>query len=199
MANRPGWRWWSRRGRHAVRFVLEERLAVPPAMAVTELYLALIKFDRFEWAVEKATELGVTRIVPVETQRSDKGLFEAAKKRVERWRKIAREASEQSRRLREPEVADAVKLARLGPVEVDRRVLLDETEDAPPLLRCLGDGEVGSVALLVGPEGGWADGERAALAENGWVGASLGPSILRAETAVCAALAVVIAQRISAK
>ena len=62
------------------------------------LFASLIKFDRFEWMVEKATELGVAAIVPVAAERSDKGLFEAARKRVERWRRIARESSQQSRR-----------------------------------------------------------------------------------------------------
>jgi len=84
--------------RDLVRFEVAGELDPgPPAPEVT-LYLALIKFDRFEWAVEKATELGVSRIVPVAASRSERGLFEGGQKRVERWRRIAHEASEQSRR-----------------------------------------------------------------------------------------------------
>ena len=69
-----------------------EEIAAGPELPRVTLYLALIKFERFEWAVEKATELGVTRIVPVEANRSEHGLFAGAQKRVERWRRIAREA-----------------------------------------------------------------------------------------------------------
>ena len=76
------------------------------------MYAALIKFDRFEWIVEKATELGVTEIVPVEATRSERGLEKAAAKRVERWRRIALEASQQSRRTKLPEIAEPVTLAR---------------------------------------------------------------------------------------
>src|SRR6201985_2587010 len=89
-----------------VRFNVIEEIAAGPELPCVTLYLALIKFERFEWAVEKATELGVTRIVPVEANRSEHGLFAGAFKRQERWRRIAREASEQSRRLRAPEIAD---------------------------------------------------------------------------------------------
>ena len=70
----------------------------PPAPPCFELCAALIKFDHFEWMIEKATELGVTEIVPVEATRSERGLEKAAAKRVERWRRIALEASQQSRR-----------------------------------------------------------------------------------------------------
>src|ERR1700733_8503728 len=85
-----------------VRFSVVEEIAAGPELPQVTLYLALIKFERFEWAVEKGTELGVTRIVPVEAARTERGLFEGARKRVERWQRIAREASEKSRRLRAP-------------------------------------------------------------------------------------------------
>src|SRR5882757_6937620 len=93
-----------------VRFVVKEEIAPNPELPHTTLYLALIKFERFEWAVEKATELGVARIVPVDTDRSERGLFAGAQKRVERWRRIGHESSEQSRRLRAPEIADPIRL-----------------------------------------------------------------------------------------
>src|SRR5205085_2451843 len=73
------------------------------------LCAALIKFDRFEWMVEKATELGVERILPVETTRSEKGLFDASRKRTARWERIARESSQQARRVRVPEILPAVR------------------------------------------------------------------------------------------
>ena len=170
-----------------VRFrVLEE---LPPAAEMPEiiLYLALIKFDRFEWAVEKATELGAVRIVPVETARTDQGLFQGAAKRVERWRRVAQEASEQSRRLAPPRVMDPLKLAAVYAEGPAHRFVLDEQPGAPLLVRLV---TAAPVAVFIGPEGGWTDTERALLRSSGWVAASLGPLILRAETAVCAALAV---------
>jgi 16S rRNA (uracil1498-N3)-methyltransferase len=172
-----------------VRFAVEEELPAGPELREVTLYLALIKFERFEWAVEKATELGVTRIVPFEASRSEQGLFAGAHKRVDRWRRIAREASEQSRRLRAPEITLP---ARLPFSDVStHRVWLDEQPGATPLITVFSLHPGDSVSLLVGPEGGWIDSERRKFAESGWQAASLGPSILRAETAVCAALAVV--------
>lgn len=179
-----------------VRFTIVREMESGPEMPELTLYLALIKFDRFEWAVEKATELGVTRIVPVETVRSERGLFEGSRKRVERWRKIAREASEQSRRLRPPEIADPVKIAAALREESSRRIVLDEQPGLPSLLSQVEHAGAGTVALMTGPEGGWVDSERAQFAAAGWSAASLGPLVLRAETAVCAALAVIAQVRL---
>jgi 16S rRNA (uracil1498-N3)-methyltransferase len=176
--------------KNLVRFNVIEEIGAGPELPSITLYLALIKFERFEWAVEKATELGVTRIVPVEACRSEHGLFDGALKRAERWRRIGREASEQSRRLRVPEVGDPLKLgAALGDSST-HRIWLDEQPGARPLVQavCLKRGD--SASLAIGPEGGWTDAERQRFADAGWTAASLGPSILRAETAVCAALAV---------
>jgi 16S rRNA (uracil1498-N3)-methyltransferase len=180
-----------------VRFAVEEELPAAPELPEVILYLALIKFDRFEWAVEKATELGVTRIVPFEAGRSEQGLFAGAHKRAERWRRIAREASEQSRRLRAPDIADPVRLP-ISDVST-HRVWLDEQPGATPLITAFSPRPEDSVSLVVGPEGGWIDSERRKFAESGWQAASLGPSILRAETAVCAALAVVSQMYIPAR
>ncbi|HVV45560.1 MAG TPA: RsmE family RNA methyltransferase, partial [Bryobacteraceae bacterium] len=117
-----------------VRFQIIEELAAGPELPETTLYLALIKFERFEWAVEKATELGITRIVPVETNRSEQGLFAGANKRVERWRRIAREASEQSRRLRVPEIREPVRLTEALRDASAHRCWLDEQPGSKPLL-----------------------------------------------------------------
>lgn len=171
-----------------VRFSVIEEIAGGPELLPVTLYLALIKFDRFEWAVEKATELGVTRIVPVEAERSERGLFAGAQKRVERWRRIAKEASEQSRRLRMPEVDDPIRLREALADGGRQRFWLDERPGAETLLRLF---HAEATALLVGPEGGWNDLEREAFGVAGWTPASLGPMVLRAETAVCASLALV--------
>src|ERR1700721_1307128 len=99
------------RGERVVFRVLES-IATPEPSASITLLASIIKFDRFEWIVEKATELGVERILPVAATRTEKGLFDASAKRAERWRRIAREASQQSRRIRMPEIAPAVRFER---------------------------------------------------------------------------------------
>ncbi len=174
-----------------VRFRVIEEIAAGPQLPPVTLYLALIKFERFEWAVEKATELGVTRIVPVEAARTERGLFEGAHKRVERWQRIAREASEQSRRLRMPDVTSPMRLAEALRDASAHRCWLDEQPGAKPLMSAFSPVVGDACALLIGPEGGWTDAERSEFFKAGWIGASLGPTVLRAETAACAALAVV--------
>jgi 16S rRNA (uracil1498-N3)-methyltransferase len=174
-----------------VRFRVLEPIPSPPPPVGLTLCAALIKFDRFEWMVEKATELGVERIQPVASARVEKGLFEASRKRLERWQRIARESSQQARRARVPEIDPAVPLERCLAGASGIRYFLDESA-APPLLAVLPQDRRAedSVALLIGPEGGWTDAERAQAAAAGWSAASLGPQILRAETAAAAALAV---------
>jgi len=160
------------------------------------LWLAVFKFDRMEWAIEKATELGVDGIVPVIAQRSDAHLVAAAQKRAERWRRIAREASQQSRRSLPPEVLDPMKFKQALTSAKGARVVLSEYEKQRQLgavLRELDPGE--PISLAVGPEGGWTEKELEGFSFAGWKAASLGPNILRAETAAIAALAVVGAVR----
>ena len=180
-----------------VAFTVQERLAAPEPGVRTTLLASLVRFERFEWIVEKATELGVEQIVPLETERTEKGLRKAAEKRSVRWNRIAREASEQSRRVRLPEIQAAVGLAEALEIEAGYRYLLDEARGdrgaAPPMLSVLppspraGD----RVALLLGPEGGWTDRERELITGAGWCAVSLGHEILRAETAAIAGLAII--------
>ena len=174
--------------------VLEAIPAEEPAVRLT-LLAALIKFDRFEWMVEKATELGVETIIPVMAGRSEKGLERAAAKRADRWRRIAVESSQQARRARLPEIRPCVAFHEALGSEGRLRFLLDEERGAPPLMSALGGGEPRSpsdlVCLLAGPEGGWTGEERETAMAVGWAPVSLGPLVLRAETAAAAALAVV--------
>jgi len=172
-----------------VVFALHEELEAESALPL-HLLMAVFKFDHMEWGMEKATELGVARITPVIARRTEKHLAQAAAKRVERWRRIVREASQQSRRSDVPEVDDPVSLkAALGMVSAERKLLLAETEQENSLKAALVN-EVASVALAIGPEGGWAAEEMALFAESGWKSVTLGPRILRAETAAIAGLAV---------
>lgn len=181
------------------------------------LWLAIFKFDRMEWAIEKATELGAARIIPLIAGRTDVHLAAASAKRVERWRRLAREASQQSRRSAEPEIATPVKLRRETLKVTGARLLLSESEERVSLRAALWTGwpaeEPGTSAefsclipnaaaelspapihLAIGPEGGWTDAEKELFAHCGWRAASLGPTILRAETAAVAALAILLAE-----
>jgi 16S rRNA (uracil1498-N3)-methyltransferase len=171
--------------------VLETMLSPEPAVRTT-LLAALIRFERFEWIIEKATELGVARIIPVRAERSERGLDRAAGKRLPRWNRIAREASEQSRRAHLPEIEAPAELTGALEIQADHRYVLEEQE-APPMLPALPErrqlGE--SIALLVGPEGGWTDRERERIGRASWHAVSLGRQILRAETAAIAALAII--------
>jgi len=176
--------------KRSVRFRIVEELPVAEPTIRIALLMSLIKFERFEWMVEKATELGVETIVPVQAERSDKGLELAARKRVDRWRKIARAAGQQSHRMHLPEISVPVGLAR-ALVWEGRRIYLEEAPGCPLLLKAVSDPKAGeAVAILVGPEGGWTDRERSQLVAASWAPVSLGPQILRAETAAIAAVAV---------
>ena len=179
-------------GKHRVEFLALERLEPARAPARVRLYAALIKFDHFEWMIEKATELGVDRITPVAAFRTGQGLDRAAVKRHERWERIAAEAGQQSRRLAPPRV-DAV--ADFEEAVRDRapcRLFLEEERGAPPVLASLPAG-LAEIALLAGPEGGWDPRERTAAKEAGWLPVSLGPQVLRAETAAITAVGIVMA------
>src|SRR5271156_6231515 len=116
-----------------VEFKLGEEIEANPALPVT-LLLAVFKFDRMEWAIEKATELGVERIVPVLARRTEKHLAQAAAARVERWRRIAREAAQQSRRSDTVVISDPMSVgyaAKEEPQEL--RLLLAEREQVTSL------------------------------------------------------------------
>lgn len=183
----------------------KQHLRLRSAAPKITLALAIFKFDRMDWAIEKCTEIGVARIIPVIARRTDAHLATAARKRHERWQRIVRQASEQSRRPAPPEIAAPVKLKDLdgdGVLAAEAlRVVLAES-----LAGSDGDTRLGEilqshsfgvetedeVALAVGPEGGWADGELSWFYEAGWIAASLGETILRAETAAIVAAALAI-------
>lgn len=152
--------------------------------------ISIFKFDRMEWAIEKCTELGVARIVPVIAARTEPHLASAAVKRTERWRRIAHQASEQARRASPPEVHAPIKLKELFTMTPDSRIVLSEVEDTLMLKDTIPP-QSSSVILAFGPEGGWKEQELTVFREAGWTSASLGPTILRTETAVIAAIAVV--------
>jgi 16S rRNA (uracil1498-N3)-methyltransferase len=170
-----------------------------PALPVT-LLLSVFKFDRMEWAIEKATELGAECIVPVIARRTEKHLAQAAETRAERWRRVALEASKQARR---SDVLRIEKPIALKAAVKDRpeavRLVLAEQERSTTLHHALqealdaaGD-ETPAIRVAVGPEGGWTAEEEALFDSENWKPVSLGPRILRAETAAITAMAVAAA------
>ena len=175
-----------------VSFAIVEQIEASGPVVRTMLLASLIKFEQFEWMIEKATELGVERLSPVESERSEKGLATAAQNRLPRWSRIAREASEQSRRARLPLIEPPANLADVLRSQTDYRYVLEEA-GAPPILSVVPSSRNAEdrVALLVGPAGGWTDRERAEIAGAGWAAVSLGPQILRAGTAAMAGLSII--------
>ncbi len=198
--------------RDAIRFALVEPIAATEQALRIRLLLSIIKFDHFEWCIEKAAELGVSEIVPLAAARSEKTLVAAAEKRSRRWKKILAESAQQSRRLRAPALAAVSKpdAAFAGVSQTFQQIVLSEKPEAPAIrsvlrqkpvaaLRISGQASsapasVGApleVALAVGPEGGWTEEEVNASRDAGFEEVSLGKNILRTETAVIAALAVI--------
>jgi 16S rRNA (uracil1498-N3)-methyltransferase len=177
---------------HRVELELGEEVCSASTADLT-LLLAVFKFDRMEWAIEKCTELGVSRIVPVIARRTDAHLAAASLKRAERWRRIALQAAEQSRRAVPPEIADPVKLRDAVSQSDGLRIVLAESEQDTQLRAALDShAPQGDLILAIGPEGGWTEDELQLFHRSGWIFASLGPTILRAETAAIAAAAVAL-------
>jgi 16S rRNA (uracil1498-N3)-methyltransferase len=187
----------SKHGKSHVEFALVQSIATPAPRLHMELLLSLVKFDRFEWCLEKATELGVHTIVPLAAARTDKPLIAAASKRQARWEKILLESAQQSRRLRPPQLAPTTEpAAAFAASSAAVTILLSERQTSPSLRSLLaGAGTLAAkppvtVSLAIGPEGGWTEAEFAAAHARGFAEASLGENILRAETAVIAGLSI---------
>ena len=172
-----------------VEFELRETVPISSSPQIT-LALSIFKFDRMEWAIEKCTELGVARIVPVIARRTESHLATAAVKRVERWQRIVRQAAEQSRRASIPEVSQPIKLKDAVALPGGTRIVLSESERQAMLKDVLNANPVDDLVLALGPEGGWTESELQLFSDANWPSASLGSTVLRAETAAIAALAV---------
>jgi 16S rRNA (uracil1498-N3)-methyltransferase len=188
----------SKSGKSRIEFALIESIPAQEPRLQIELLLSLVKFDRFEWSLEKATELGATTIVPLTAARTDKSLIAAATKRRDRWQKILLESAQQSRRLRPPQLADAVSPEKaFAASSAAMTIILSERPNAPTLRTVLAspttpnENNPITISLAIGPEGGWTDPEFAAAHAAGFAEASLTQNILRTETAVIAALAAI--------
>lgn len=174
-----------------VTFVVKEEIPAIESPVHIHLLAALFKFDHFEWLVEKATELGVALIQPFEATRSEHGLAQASVKRRTRWEKIAIEVSQQSRRAHLPVIAPTITFAKATQYQADLKLILDEAAGTKPLIEQIAPAE--TIAILLGPEGGWTEEERESAQRQEWLACGLGGTILRAETAGIAAVSTVTA------
>jgi len=181
-----------KRGESRIDFMLLEPISAQEPRLELRLLISIVKFERFEWCLEKATELGANEIVPLAAARSDKPLIEAAAKRKARWETILIESAQQARRLRPPMLADNVRPeAAFAASDAQCKILLSERTDAAILREIVKPAaDFAKAALAIGPEGGWTDGEIAMARASGFAEASLGRNILRTETAVVAAMSV---------
>jgi 16S rRNA (uracil1498-N3)-methyltransferase len=174
----------------SVEFDLTDELPSSGSDLKITLALSVFKFDRMEWAIEKCTELGVSRIIPVISQRTDAHLAAASSKRVERWARIAHQASEQSRRATTPEIIAPIRLKELLALPASLRLVLAESENQLFLSEILQRRPQSSdLVMAIGPQGGWTGAELQLFQQANWTAVSLGQNILRAETAAIAALA----------
>ena len=172
-----------------VEFTIEEETAAPASGPDVTLQVAVFQFSRLEWALEKATELGVTRVVPVVADRSETHLVKAVPKRMERWRRIAEQAAQQSHRMSAPAIEEAVSFEEAVANGKETRLILHP--DGDPLGDILASSAEGPIQLLVGPEGDWTDDEVSAALTAGYRQAGMGALILRCETAAVAALSII--------
>ena len=166
-----------------------------PTVAVT-LFQCSLKADKFEWVLQKGTELGVTRFVPVVSRRSVVRPVAALAKKAERWQAILREAAEQCGRGRLPELAEPVEFADAVAMAEALTSRFLPWEEAAMGSRSLGSvldpKKDRDVSLLIGPEGGLDPAEVALAQAAGWQVVTLGPRILRAETAALAGVTVIM-------
>lgn len=176
--------------RAAQGVVLEARQAPGEPRVQVTLYQCMLKGDKLEWVLQKATELGIARFVPVMSSRTVVRQPASVQRKLPRWQAIAREAAEQARRGAIPAIGPVTDFAAALAAAGGRRFVAWEEADGRPGLVAALDGHAdGELSLLIGPEGGLAGAEVAAAEAAGWCVVSLGPRILRAETAAIAALA----------
>lgn len=182
-------------GKRLLEVTVESVAVRPRAVPAVTVVQALPKGERGELAVEVLTEVGVDRIVPWAASRSVavwKG--ERAVRSLERWRSTAREAAKQSRRAWFPEVTDLATLSAAVSVVADADLVLVLHEEAAEPLASVDVTAAGSVAVVVGPEGGLTVDEVAAFTAAGARAVRLGPEVLRTSTAGLAAVAAVLSR-----
>ena len=181
-------------GRQKTRlFILKKVTEERPRLNIA-LGQALLRSKKMEFIIQKATEWGVARFIPVVTQRSLIKIQKENGKRIERWQKIAREASKQSGQVFFPSIEVPVTLAPfLKERKAKKKLLLSENQGKAfrDILIQYQENIPSSVLILVGPEGGWSDEEEQDILSHGYEAVTLGKQILRAETAALSSVALI--------
>jgi len=178
--------------RAAVQVVEPLRQEAVPALRI-EAWVGLVRAQRFEWAIEKCTEVGVDVIRPLISEHAARGEQPSAQRQA-RWERIAVEASEQSGRVFIPVIAEPTPFARLLDLPRGTLVVADPAGE-PPAAAAAGLPEAGRMVVAVGPEGGFSGDESAQARAAGARLMALGPHILRTETAAVVAVAALRAAR----
>ncbi len=187
-------------GQNSTRlFVIERKTQKDPSVKIT-LAQSLIKTQRLEFLLQKSTELGADRFLPVIAARSIVKIEGKIEKKIERWTRIVREAAKQSGNIKVPEIMTPKPLREvLEEVEDDLNIFLNERGGKYLRDILMGDhgfteqpqGIPDSLKVLIGPEGGWTEQEEHDILDHGYAAVSLGPQTLRAETAAISCLALI--------
>ncbi|BCA53167.1 Ribosomal RNA small subunit methyltransferase E [Nitrospira sp. KM1] len=194
-----------RRGRYRTRVTgigaqgLESRIVETIATPVRTspslvLVQALLKGDKMEWVIQKATELGVDSIIPIRAKHAVVKIQpDRIEHQLERWRRIALEAAQQSERWTVPTIAAPTDLSKAEAAlpSAQKLMLVERSSESSLTSVPLPSGSDQTVMLLIGPEGGWDDEEPKLMQERGYRLITLGSRVLRAETAAIAALSIV--------
>jgi len=173
--------------------VIGKRTAMSEADTQVTLFFGLTQRDKLEWILQKTTELGVTQLIPLVTQRSLIQNIQDENQKMERWQRIVREAAEQSGRGRCPKISAVQHLQKLPPLTKDEKgIVFWEEEHGTDIKNILSDYGGHSISLLVGPEGGFDVKEIEFVKSLGFTPATLGKRILRMETAAVVAVGLVL-------
>ena len=184
---------------HSAYLTPTKKLSDPAAsIGTVTLAAGILKGDKFDWVIQKATELGVSRIVPVQMEYCVVKLDDKRQKsRLERWQRLALEGAKQCGRDDVPDVVPVMTFTDFVDAYADRRCILPYERETAPLSEACRDVRTGDVVIAIGPEGGYAEKEIAYAEQHfAWCRTvSLGPRILRAETASLAALSIIMYER----
>ena len=153
---------------------------------------SLVKEQKMDLILQKSCELGVSEVIPINTTRTIVKLDKKETKKIDRWNKILKEASEQSKRVVIPKINSILDIKELAKLDYDIKILCTVNELSTSIKRVLSKDLKGAkIILVIGPEGGFTDAEEKILIENGYISTSFGNRVLRTETASLYALSII--------
>ena len=163
------------------KVIFEEEYCVEKDYKVT-IACSIIKEQKMDYLLQKATELGVDEIIPFVSERTVVNIDSKKDKKIDRWKKIIKEACEQSHRVDVPKISDIIRFKDIINIESDLKIFCNTTEMSKNLKKVLQDSKkCGNILIVVGPEGGFSNNEVDFLSNNAFISTTLGSNILRAE------------------